>query len=62
MCDKDLTTNPEEWQSHKLMLDEMIKETKKRLKDLKVHLNKFEKKYIHGLLYSVINVCASPNR
>jgi len=44
MCDKDLTTNPEEWQSHKLMLDEMIKETKKRLKDLKVHLNKFEKK------------------
>jgi len=43
MCDKDLTTNPEEWQSHKLMLDEMIKETKKRLKDLKVHLNKFEK-------------------
>ncbi|XP_053383354.1 extracellular sulfatase Sulf-1-like isoform X2 [Mercenaria mercenaria] len=34
-CDRDLTRDPEKWESHKLQLDEMIEETRKRLRNLK---------------------------
>ncbi|XP_060596167.1 extracellular sulfatase Sulf-1-like [Ruditapes philippinarum] len=34
-CDRDLERDPEKWDNHKLQLDEMIEETKKRLRNLK---------------------------
>lgn len=34
-CDLDLTRDPEKWESHQLQLDEMIEETKERLRNLK---------------------------
>lgn len=34
-CDRELTNDPEKWESHRQQLDEMIAETKKRLKNLK---------------------------
>lgn len=34
-CDKDITKDPMKWQSHQIQIDEMIEETKTRLKNLK---------------------------
>ena len=35
-CDQELLRNPAKWDKHKLRLDEMIEETRRRLKNLKV--------------------------
>ena len=46
-CDQELLRNPEQWDKHKLKLDEMIEETRRRLKNLKKIRKNMKKQQKH---------------
>ncbi|KAL4218375.1 Extracellular sulfatase Sulf-1 [Mactra antiquata] len=61
-CDKDLTKDPEKWENHKIQLDEMIEETKKRLRNLKKIRKNMKKQRKHMSRYLDGNTSGDDDR